>query len=155
VSIRILRDTLDTCLLRKGLSVGVGHAVAVLFDADSEQRILRAADAVQEGVGLREMGAMPHISLAVFRSAVDVEALASCVKTLARNTAQFELRLSAIGAFPRRARPVPGTQVMIRTTTDLGLATFRTRSSPADRTTITTTTTRTFLGSTSTTRTSS
>ncbi len=80
--------------------MGVGHAVAVLFDADSEQRILRAADAVQEGVGLREMGAMPHISLAVFRSAVDVEALASCVKTLALDTARFELRLSAIGAFP-------------------------------------------------------
>ncbi len=100
MSILILRDTLDSCPLGKGLSVGVDHGVAVLFDADSEQRILRAADAVQEGVGLREMGAMPHISLGVFRSGADVETLASCVEILAGDTAQFELRLSAVGAFP-------------------------------------------------------
>jgi len=96
----VVRDTLVSYSLKRGSSVGVGHAVAVLFDVDSEQRILEASDAVGEGVDLREMGAHPHVSLGVFRSAVDVDILATCVATLARVTEPFQLRLSAVGSFP-------------------------------------------------------
>lgn len=80
--------------------MGIDHAVAVLFDAGSSDRILAVSDEIGEGVGLRELGAQPHISLGVFRSDVDVDVLASCVAGLAQQTTSFELRLSAVGSFP-------------------------------------------------------
>jgi 2'-5' RNA ligase len=100
VSTFVVRDTLDDHSVRRGLDVSIGHAVSVLFDVRSADRILAASDSVGEGVGLRELGAQPHISLGVFRSAVDVDILAPCVAALAAETQRFELRLSAVGSFP-------------------------------------------------------
>ena len=80
----------------------MGYAVELYFDAGAESTLRRLiADLAAAGVPdiLGQLGARPHVSLAVF-AAVDPEALIEQTAAFAGVTAPFDLTLSHIGTFP-------------------------------------------------------
>lgn len=81
----------------------MGYAVE-LFLKDEEAKAIRRLFSTTRSV-LADIGATPHVSLAVFED-VDVPKLTGIVRTFAARTAPFKIRLSSIGIFPGQANVV-------------------------------------------------
>ncbi|MGA9597724.1 MAG: 2'-5' RNA ligase family protein [Acidimicrobiia bacterium] len=77
-----------------------GHAIELLFDTDSERRIVHVWRAIGGGSDLEAVGGRPHLSLALIRPPGDPEVLATCVEKLSGKMKPMRLELSAVGAFP-------------------------------------------------------
>jgi len=79
-----------------------GFAVELYFDAPGEERLQRVTDAVGDTVKrsiLHEIGARPHVSLAVFEK-VETGPLCHEIEELAADQPSIEVRLGSVGTFP-------------------------------------------------------
>lgn len=77
-----------------------GHAIELSFDPASEKRVVDLWRSIKGGVDLEELGARPHVSLAVFRPPAHPVALARCLEIYAEQASRLELWFSFIGTFP-------------------------------------------------------
>lgn len=77
-----------------------GQALELYFDHVSEERVTRSIPPALVGESILDIGARPHISLALFVPPVDEEALIDIAKRLAGMVPKFRLYLSAVGVFP-------------------------------------------------------
>ncbi len=79
-----------------------GFAVELYFDAPGEERLQRVCDAVGKVVKrsvLHEIGARPHVSLAVLDS-VETGPLCHEIEQLAGTLPSMEVRLGSVATFP-------------------------------------------------------
>lgn len=77
-----------------------GHAIELSFDPASEKRVVDLWRSIEGGLDLEELGARPHVSLAVFRPPADPATLAKCLETYTRHADRLEFSFSSVGTFP-------------------------------------------------------
>ena len=78
----------------------IGHAVVLIFDSASENRLIGQWRSTRAGMDLEGTGARPHLSLALFGPKVDLVRLSACVAEFAAQATPISLSLTAVGAFP-------------------------------------------------------
>ena len=81
----------------------MGYAVELFFDDKSEKAVRRIWDGLGENLGkpsLSELGARPHVSLAVYDDSLDTTGFPERFREFAKSMAPFEFNLSSVGTFP-------------------------------------------------------
>ena len=81
----------------------MGYAVELFYDHESEIAVRKVWDGAGEALGrssLSNMGARPHISLAVYNDDLDPAGFPEKLQEFAESTEPFEFRLSSVGTFP-------------------------------------------------------
>ena len=81
----------------------MGYAVELFFDDKSEKAVRRIWDGLGENLGkpsLSELGARPHVSLAVYDDSLDTTGFPERFRQFAKSMAPFEFNLSSVGTFP-------------------------------------------------------
>ena len=79
-----------------------GYAIEVTFDPETAGRIAELWEAIARArvsTFMKDVGAFPHISLAVFDH-LDCETMGDPIGELARSTPPIEISLSVAGTFP-------------------------------------------------------
>ena len=77
-----------------------GQALEFYLDQASEERLTRSMPTAPGGESILDIGARPHISLALFAPPVDEQTLVDVANKLAGETTRFRLYLSAVAVFP-------------------------------------------------------
>lgn len=77
-----------------------GQALELYFDRTSEERVIRSIPPAAGGESILDIGARPHVSLALFVPPVDGQVLVGLTERLARMVPRFRLYLSAVAVFP-------------------------------------------------------
>lgn len=75
----------------------VGQAVELYFDVDAQARVLAEWDRI--GSGLAELGARPHVTLAVFRPPTDPGPVIDAIDRWVAHEAPMEVSLQSVGMF--------------------------------------------------------
>ncbi len=81
----------------------MGYAVELICDPESERAVCEIWDGLGAALGkpsLSELGARPHVSLAVYSDDLDVTGFSKQLHEFAGSVAAFEFKLSSVGTFP-------------------------------------------------------
>lgn len=81
----------------------MGYAVELFYDDASEQAVREVWDGLGTAIGhpsLSELGARPHISLAVYDNGLDTAGFSERLLEFAQTIDPFDFRLSSVGTFP-------------------------------------------------------
>ena len=81
----------------------MGYAIELFFDDASERAVRRTWDGLGAALGkpsLSELGARPHVSLAVYDDSLETNGFPERLLDFARSVAPFEFKLSSVGTFP-------------------------------------------------------
>lgn len=77
-----------------------GQALEFYFDHASEERVIQSIPPAPGGESIFDIGARPHISMALFVPPVDEQVLVDMAERLAGLVPRFRLYLSAVAVFP-------------------------------------------------------
>lgn len=83
----------------------MGYAIELFYDHESEPAVRGIWDGLGEKLGkpsLSELGARPHVSLAVYNDGLDAADFPEQLREFAQSVAPFEFKLSSVGTFPSR-----------------------------------------------------
>lgn len=81
----------------------MGYAIELFYDDASERAVRDIWDGLGTVLGqpsLSELGARPHVSLAVYGDGLDTTGFPERLCEFARSVAPFEFKLSSFGTFP-------------------------------------------------------
>ena len=81
----------------------MGYAVELFYDSESEQAVCEIWDGLGASLGqpsLSELGARPHVSLAVYSDGLDTTGFREQLLEFAQSLAPFEFKLINVGTFP-------------------------------------------------------
>ncbi len=81
----------------------MGYAIELFYDLESEQSVRNVWDGIGKALGkpsLWELGARPHVSLAVYNADLDTTGFEDRLREFATSVEPFELRMSSVGTFP-------------------------------------------------------
>lgn len=81
----------------------MGYAIELFYDDDSERAVRECWDGLGAALGkpsLSELGARPHVSLAVYDDDLDTAGFPERLLEFAQSIDPFEFRLSSVGTFP-------------------------------------------------------
>ncbi|MXX04776.1 MAG: 2'-5' RNA ligase family protein [Gemmatimonadetes bacterium] len=81
----------------------MGYAIELFYDDASEQAVRHIWDGLGRVLGqpsLSELGARPHVSLAVYGDALDTTGFPERLLEFARSIDPFDFTLSSLGTFP-------------------------------------------------------
>ena len=80
----------------------MGYAVELFYDQESEQTVREIWDGLGAALGkpsLSELGARPHVSLAVYNDDLDAAGFPERLRDFANSIDPFDLCLSSVGSF--------------------------------------------------------
>ena len=83
----------------------MGYAIELFYDEASERAVREIWDGLGTALGkpsLSELGARPHVSLAVYDDGLDTNDFPERLLEFARSIDPFDFRLSSLGTFPGR-----------------------------------------------------
>lgn len=81
----------------------MGYAIELFYDEASDQAVREVWDGLGTALGkpsLSELGARPHVSLAVYGDALDTTGFPERLLEFARSIDPFNFKLSSLGTFP-------------------------------------------------------
>ena len=81
----------------------MGYAIELFFDDASERAVRSMWDGIGAALGkpsLSELGARPHVSLAVYDDDLDATGFQESLREFANSIDPFDLCLSSVGTFP-------------------------------------------------------
>lgn len=81
----------------------MGYAIELFYDDESERAVRDIWDGLGTALGqpsLSEIGARPHVSLAVFDDGLDTNGFPERLLEFARSIDPFDFKLSSLGTFP-------------------------------------------------------
>ncbi len=100
----------------------MGYAVELFYDVKSEKAVRKIWDGLGAVLGkpsLSELGARPHVSLAVYGDDLDTARFLEQFREFAQSMAPFEFKLSSAGTFPGSEGVVFLAPVVIRQLLDV------------------------------------
>ena len=83
----------------------MGYAIELFYDHESERAVRDIWDGLGTSLGqpsLSELGARPHVSLAVYSDGLDTNGFPERLLEFARSIDSFDCMLSSLGTFPGR-----------------------------------------------------
>ena len=83
----------------------MGYAIELFYDDASERAVLGIWDGLGAALGrpsLSELGARPHVSLAVYGDGLDTKGFPERLREFARSIDPFDFKLNSLGTFPGR-----------------------------------------------------
>ncbi len=87
----------------------MGYAIELFYDDEAEQAVRKVWDGIGTALGKRslsELGARPHVSLAVYGDDLDTTGFPEQLLEFARSIDPFDFTLSSLGTFPGQERVV-------------------------------------------------